>query len=112
MCIVAAGAGTVRCVIFVRDMHESNIQNIHDMLVVEGVKNVFALPAAFDQLVLLQNFQQVQLYLFHSLKYIYIPFLSPNNIIQIIIIKYNKKYKSLQKSKKKAKKKLATSYFC
>ena len=43
MCIVAAGAGTVRCVIFVRDMHESNIQNIHDMLVVEGVKNVFAL---------------------------------------------------------------------
>jgi len=38
------------------------------------------------------------------LKYIYIPFLSPNNIIQIIIIKYNKKYKSLQKSKKRAKK--------
>ena len=55
MCIVAVGAGTVRCVIFVRDMHESNIQNIHDMLVVERVKNVFALPAAFYQLILLQN---------------------------------------------------------
>lgn len=55
MCIVAAGAGTVRCVIFVRDMHESNIQNIHDMLVVEGVKNVFALPAAFYEIIILEQ---------------------------------------------------------
>ena len=56
MCIVAAGgAGTVRCVIFVRDMHESNIQNIHDMLVIERVKNIFALPAAFYEIIILEQ---------------------------------------------------------
>ena len=55
MCIVAAGAGTVRCVIFVRDMHESNIQNIHDMLVIERVKNVFALPSAFYEIIILEQ---------------------------------------------------------
>lgn len=60
MCIVAAGAGTVRCVIFVRDMHESNIQNIHDMLVIERVKNVFALPSAFYEVIIFEQLELVR----------------------------------------------------
>ena len=34
MRIVAAGAGASRRVVFMSDVHESNIENIHDMLVV------------------------------------------------------------------------------
>lgn len=59
MCVVAAGAGAARCVIFVRDMHESNIQNIHDMLVVERVEDIFALPAAFYEVVILEQLELV-----------------------------------------------------
>ena len=55
MRIVAVGAGAARRVVFMCDMHESNIENIHDMLVVERVEYIFALPAAFYEVVILEQ---------------------------------------------------------
>lgn len=45
--VVAAVTGAACCVVFVGYVHESNIKHIDDMLVVERVKNIFALSAAF-----------------------------------------------------------------
>ena len=59
MRVVAAGAGASRRVVFVCDMHESNVENIHDMLVVERVENIFALPAAFYEVVILEQLELV-----------------------------------------------------
>ena len=44
---MAAVAGAAGGVGFVRDVHERDVEYIDDMLVVEGVKNVFALSATF-----------------------------------------------------------------
>lgn len=46
--------------IFMRNMHESNIENIHDMLVVERVEDIFALPAAFYEVVIFEQLELVR----------------------------------------------------
>ena len=59
MCVVAARAGASRRVVFVRDMHESNVEHINDVLVVERVEDIFALPAAFYEVVILEQLELV-----------------------------------------------------
>lgn len=60
MRIVAAGAGAARRVVFMCDMHESNIENIHDMLVVERVEDIFALTAAFYEVIIFEQLELVR----------------------------------------------------
>lgn len=58
--IVAAGAGASRRVVFMSDVHESNIENIHDMLVVERVEDIFALTAAFYEVIIFEQLELVR----------------------------------------------------
>lgn len=60
MRIVAAGAGTARCMIFMCDMHESNVEHVDDVLVVERVEDIFALAAAFYEVIILEQLELVR----------------------------------------------------
>lgn len=59
MRIVAAGAGTARCMIFMCDMHESNVEHVDNVLVVERVEDIFALAAAFYKVIILEQLELV-----------------------------------------------------
>lgn len=60
MRIVAAGAGTACRVVFMRDMHESNVEHVDDVLVVKRVEDIFALAAAFYKVIILKQLELVR----------------------------------------------------